>query len=384
MNRIKVKKSTIDLILLCIIIYEFSFLPHFVYIGVKYVVLAYLLVTYLKKIPNVEPIIFPLLLYGGVICYSTITNKAAINQVVAGFVYSIQILLIFLVVSVYTKRYGIDMLLHNLFCIFFLFAICSDILMLFVPYNFENPAEEYLIGSKFAISYLHVFLSILYFYEQTNKHKKVIKPLLFLLFAFAICMKVNCTTGMVMCVIVVILFYLPDWLKGKLELPLSIFAILAALNILIFGSISILETGFVQHIVTDILNKTYTFRGRLIIYSKIFDIIKEKMLFGYGYYSSIVDRVVSFGNAQNGVLKIIIDSGIVGLIGFCGVVLQSLRLKDRHACRSIELWPVYCFCYAMVFASTVEINLTNMLFYFSIGIIFSYNSLGARYSDSNL
>ena len=37
---------------------------------------------------------------------------------------------------------------------------------------------------------------------------------------------------------------------------------------------------------------------------------------GYGYFSNIIEKILGFGNAQNGVLKIIIDSGIIGLIGY--------------------------------------------------------------------
>ena len=64
----------------------------------------------------------------------------------------------------------------------------------------------------------------------------------------------------------------------------------------------------------QVLGKGASYKGRLIIYEKITRIIEQKPWFGYGYMSDIVNQVVTFGNAQNGLLDMIVQYGIVGLI----------------------------------------------------------------------
>ena len=81
-----------------------------------------------------------------------------------------------------------------------------------------------------------------------------------------------------------------------------------------------------------------------------------------------MEEILGFGNAQNGVLKIIVDSGIVGLIGYALLVYRSMKSNENS---SKEGWALTAFVYCMIIASIVEINLTDYLFFLTIAIIFS-------------
>lgn len=67
-------------------------------------------------------------------------------------------------------------------------------------------------------------------------------------------------------------------------------------------------------------------------------------------------------------LKIIVDSGIVGLIGYALLVYRSMKSNENS---SKEGWALTAFVYCMIIGSIVEINLTDYLFFLTIAIIFS-------------
>ena len=107
------------------------------------------------------------------------------------------------------------------------------------------------------------------------------------------------------------------------------------------GSVSLLTNPYVVSFIYDVLGKSYTWVGRLHIYAMISDVIKVHPWIGYGYFSNIVEEILGFGNAQNGVLKIIVDSGIVGLIGYALLVYRSMKSNENS---SKEGWALTAFC----------------------------------------
>ena len=94
----------------------------------------------------------------------------------------------------------------------------------------------------------------------------------------------------------------------------------------------------------------------------------------------IVEEILGFGNAQNGVLKIIVDSGIVGLIGYVLLVHESMK---RNNDSSKERWPLTVFVYCMIIASIAEINLTDYLFFLTTAIVFSSGQKEAKLDIRN-
>ena len=102
-------------------------------------------------------------------------------------------------------------------------------------------------------------------------------------------------------------------------------------------------------------------------------IIFKSPVIGYGYFNNAVSNVVSFtGNAQNGILKILVDSGAVGLIGYAGSIYFGLKNNKEHNDR--QLWPLYAFIYTMIAASLVEINLTHMIVFLTVSVIYAHHN----------
>ena len=78
--------------------------------------------------------------------------------------------------------------------------------------------------------------------------------------------------------------------------------------------------------------------------------------------------MLSFGNPQNGLLKILLDYGAVGLILFCGIIWKTFDLLSKSDLANKDFGLV-AFIYSMFFCSLIEINLDSLFFFF-IALIF--------------
>lgn len=383
MVNLKFNYSTIDILLLCISFYEITGIPHILFLGIKYAIIIYLLFKYGYEFKRIPGLTMFLLFYTGAIFLSTLLNQNMLNRHVAAFIYILHILSVYVTIYGFVRRRGINNLIKCLLCILFLFAFTTDFLMLFIKYDFSSPAENYLIGNKFAVSYLHCFITgLFYCYHEENYQRRLYLKLfrmIFMVVSVLICVKVTCTTGMLICLLMGIMNYFPISLKMKkiVSNPIVIILVTMIINIAILGSTSLLTNPRIAYFISNTLGKSYTWVGRLHIYAMIFDVIKNKPWLGYGYFSDIIEKILGFGNAQNGVLKIIIDSGIVGLIGYTLLFYRSMKSFNN----SLEkLWPMIIFIYCMIIASIAEINLTDYLFFLTCAIIFASGELSSSFN----
>lgn len=386
MSEWKIRQSTIEIVMLCLSFYEFSCIPHSFFLLIKYSIIAILFFLHIKECKKMRGIVSSVLLYGGITFVATMVYQNELfNRHVAAFAYMVHILTIYVTVMSFVRYRGVESLIKTLINILLVFALITDIPMLFVNYNFSSPSESYLIGNKFAVSYLHCFIAALFFgLNNEKKRQKLffrIFRVTFLVYSIMICRRVTCTTGMLICLFLGVLTCIPIALKIKklFSLPSIVIFATAVINFLILGSASLLTNPYVANFISNVLGKSYTWVGRLHIYAMIFDVIKIHPWIGYGYFSDIIEQILGFGNAQNGILKIVIDSGIVGLIGYTLLVYISMKKCEDS---SKERWSLTVFVYCMIIASIAEINLTDYLFFLTIAIIFSIGQIEKRASST--
>lgn len=103
MNRWKIRRSTVDIILLIISFYEITGIPHFLFLLLKYVIILRLIILYYKECKK-KMIVIPVLLYGGITFISTMINQTLFNKSVASFVYILHILAIYMTISSFIKK----------------------------------------------------------------------------------------------------------------------------------------------------------------------------------------------------------------------------------------------------------------------------------------
>lgn len=380
----KFKLSTIEVILLCLTFYELSFVPHLFFLAFKYIVIFALLLKNLNKIRELQGLMTLVFVYIGVVVLSSVLNSMGLNTVVASAVYGLQIVTIYCVAKSYIERFSFLKLVNIMFWFFFCILLVNDTAMIFINYNFSDPGEVYIVGNKFAVSFLHDFELALFFVKFADvfylKSKKVIvKPTNILVlvtasaFVVFICLKITCSTGLISTAVLIVLQLVPFKIQQVLSLKISPIVFVAIANILIFGSFALFQTNLFQDFITNVLGKSPNISGRFQIWDIIFNLIEKKPVLGYGYYSGIVVSILDYGNPQNGILKILIDTGIVGLVIYVLIVYTSLgNIKED---KLKEIFPFVAFFYSTLIASLVEINLTDMTVFMTLAIIFSVHSM---------
>lgn len=388
----KVKGSDLNLVLVCLTFYEITIIPHYVFLGFKYLVLFWLLYRYHKEWRKNKIVLTIVALYGLLTWFSSIINGMAFNTVFASFVFGIQILDIYLICIYYINHKSFGKLVRIIMYTFLALLLANDVLMIFIKYNFYDSNEQYFIGNKFVVSYLHCFVSMLAFMEakrisrisryDVSLYKKTLKiknfhfllfSLLYLVYSIIICVKVTCATGAIACVVMLIVCFLPERMKFVMSNGKVIIIITMLANVLVFGTYSLFSMPFFENIIYNVLGKSYTWTGRLIIWQQIFDLFKDSPIIGYGYYNNMVAELVGFGNPQNGILKLMIDTGIAGLV-FYGMIVWKCFQPCKKASLS-ELYPLVSFMYAMIAASIVEINLTHMIVFMAMAIYYAENGV---------
>lgn len=375
------KWDIIDITILCLTFYEPPLFPHGIFLAFKYLTILFLLVKYGIEINNIWNVILPAMLYSLVTLTSTMINKMAMNTVVASLMYGIQIVTVFLVTYKMIKRNGVYVFADWLAHIFGCLAVLSDLLMLFIHYDFSNPSEEYLIGNKFVIAYIHCFWTALVFYKykmldvpllrngkiSCKKLKYAIKGIATAILSFAICMRVTTSTGMIAVTVLTLLMIMPIGVQKILSSNYALIAAAGIMNILNFGTAQLMNSAYVQYFIHDVLGKPSTLSGRSQIWAIIFGFIRKKLFLGYGYYNGMIETYLGYGNPQNGVLKILLDTGAIGLLLYSILVFVALRpLNDKNF---VPNFSMIAFLYAMIVASLVEINLTHMIVFMALAIV---------------
>lgn len=366
-----------SILLLCFTFFEIP-IPHMIYLTIKYTVINFLFVAYFKEFPKLKSGVFWIALYGSVVSLSTLINGLKLSSLVSSVFFVLQIADIFIIVHRFKRCGKLDKAIRIFFNTLLTYALINDMLLPILKYDFNNPQTRYFIGSKFAISYLHSFLFILWMYRvdscrRMGKKLTGARAVQIILGAGAlfIPLVVKCSTGVVLAVCVILLSILSKRIWKWLSSWKIMVLILVGLNVLVFGSAQIFSSDWAVFIITQVFHKTAHLTGRLTIYQNLFAIIKGSPWIGYGHFSSIVDDLLGQGlgtlNAQNGIMKIWIDAGIIGVIAYSGIFHFAVRrMKDI----SEEARPFIIYMYGLIVISTVEICLTNFFAFLTMAFIY--------------
>jgi len=140
--------------------------------------------------------------------------------------------------------------------------------------------------------------------------------------------------------------------------------------VLLFGEMTILNNESFINMIARVFNKNVNLTGRTYIFRYLPIIIARKPYIGYGYYNTMVaDYMGTVGaNPQNGFMKIVVDSGFIGLVFYVGFMFLSIAKGVKHYEKQ---YPLFIYFYAMLLVSSIEINLTGGLFFLIMAIIFA-------------
>ena len=220
----------------------------------------------------------------------------------------------------------------------------------------NNPSAR-LIGDKFTLSYLNLFLCSIYHLVHPHlrgRSKMILIGLV--LCAMFIAYYVECTTAMLGGIVyglLVLLVPLKGWKRLKSPWILILTTVVLDIGFFFFSTL-FMENDFVRFIVEDILNEDSTLTGRLRIYSEIRQAFVDSPWLGFGQGNSFVVSYLyaDAPDVQNGLMDLFLQTGLLGCIAFLFYLYAAFRQIETEYW---HIFPILALIYTMVVISMVEI-----------------------------
>lgn len=356
--RMQISKALVIGILLSFV--RFPFMPQAALRIFKLVVvvsaMAYIL--YLKGAKSAS--IRFIILYALSVVLSSFLGYGWGNQFAFGVVYGLLLIELFILTGYWVKTFGIRDLKAKVFLYLSALCLLND-LLLFLNIKFDT----YTVGNKFGVAYYHLlllaFFSMVMERDSYSSGYKLIKNIsVAVLGAYCVYIArlVDTNTGLVGIIVFMALYYLPDWFKRIMANPKAALITMYGLSATILVWDWILGFKIVQDIIVNVMHRTLTLTGRLRIYRILYPIFMRHPLFGWGYETEIV-RENLYGNAQNGVVHLAIQYGVIGVIVFTFLVYDVFKhIRFYHR----EEYVIIAALYAFFVMATVEIVFSKTFF----------------------
>jgi O-antigen ligase len=370
-----IKIKDIDIVLGCLLFFDpTGGIPNSFYTVIRYLLVAYLFIKYLNQAKHVRIPVIVLSVFSVALAFSTYANTHNVNRAISGFMFGIQILAFMLVYLDAAKRITFLSTIKILAASVFVFLLINDLMMVALPYDHQDSSTLYLLGNKFTVSYAHALFVGMLIVAWPKKHFRV---LLIGLICAVMAYVSGSATGTTIVLLVTVLSLLPKPARAVVGNPIFVFALIAILNFLIWGTVNLFQNPYVQDFIVNVLGKSADMTGRQRLYDATFGFVAMKPLWGWGYLTDIYRDTFGYGNAQNGLFHMITQCGIAGsTLYFLGLFLAMVgNSNDGHVS-----FGIYSYLIAMVIGSAVEINLSTQ-FAFAIALICAANQSAEAYPE---
>lgn len=340
---------------------------NFIKLIIEFIIII-ILFAYNKKInKKVIYFIFPCILFFISTVYSTFRWSGVSSRLMNSIVTNLGYLLFFYVLFYQTQKnpiYSKKVVFKNI--TFYTFIL--DVFVLFTKGKGLGGLSEavYLLGNKFMVSYFHMSLLALLInkdWEQGRKRK--IDILIYFIYSVVICRVADTMTG-VIGLFFILLFWIIFYNNKKLYQisikPITVLSFFLGLNALFLLSNVLLQNQVIASFLMKYSHTDTLLSGRLPMYKIVINSISENGIWGYGINYDIVERTLSFGNPQNGLLKMILDYGFIGFALFCVVLEKSFHSLNKVNILNTD-FGLISFIYGMLFCSLIEINLDSLFFF---------------------
>ena len=349
-------------------LFKITCIPTLVQQGLKLLAVAFVLIGLVANKKNVD-LRQPIFIFGvGIVVstvYATLNRYVDIIDLMDSILYAVVIYeMSLLITTLFRMGYGRDAIGVCL-SMTVIYCICSIVSIVIVGVSSESLLY-YFAGNKFATSYMFIFFAgLLYAWMSIlgeREWKAKVAAAIALLISSTVAGMLCCTTALVASLSAVVFLFIPKKIGNFLARPailVSLFALSGALLCVLQDIISLpLISGFV----IDVLGETPSLTGREGIYAALPGIILKSPILGYGYGNHAIAKVVGYGNAQNSVMEIVVNYGIVGLGCLLVVMWSAFKRVDQGWKRGFLIVVG-----ALMVASIVEISVN---YYFLISLVF--------------
>lgn len=222
----------------------------------------------------------------------------------------------------------------------------------------------YILGNKFTTSYLHInILAIFLIYKNLfRRHMSNTWIYCGLFYCAFYSIYTECTTALLGCIILLILFIFKKRLIKFIFSPIMIICILFFFSFFLLISSIILQNEFIQQILYA-FGEDATLTGRTDIYKIIGLAISAIPFWGVGPSNSIYFFSYAFRmpNPQNGLMDILINYGYLSTFTFIILLFQIIKFSKEKTYKIIS-FPIVSIITAYIILASVEITLdTNFI-----------------------
>ena len=328
--------------------------------------------NYNKNILNIKLILL-VMLYSFIILFSAVIN----NNITIGMIYTNFVYIGFIIYINYCMK-DFKNFINGLNILFTLLIIYNLILAIFVKSSYMyigyQGSQKVFVGtfeSRNGISMVMIpaiaFILIRseYIYEKVRN-----KDILLCFMVLIIILLSKSSTGFIVGSLLVIYVLLLKKIKIKLNINklMSIYTIIYT-QVVIFRIQETVFRGFIE----NTLQKNVTLTGRTLIWDFIMKIIPNSLIFGYGRNDIIAQNAIirDVTEAHNGLLEILLCTGIIGLFVFILILLNAFRALNKSNSKISYILSMAIFLYFCIALTESAFTYTKIGFW--ILIIISSN-----------
>lgn len=328
--------------------------------------------NYNKNILNIKLILL-VMLYSFIILFSAVIN----NNITIGMIYTNFVYIGFIIYINYCMK-DFKNFINALNILVTLLIIYNLILAIFVQSSYMyigyQGSQKVFVGtfeSRNGISMVMIpaiaFILIRseYIYEKVRN-----KDILLCFMVLIIILLSKSSTGFIVGSLLVIYVLLLKKIKIKININklMSIYTIIYT-QVVIFRIQETVFRGFIE----NTLQKNVTLTGRTLIWDFIMKIIPDSLIFGYGRNDIIAQNAIirDVTEAHNGLLEILLCTGIIGLFVFILILLNAFKALNKSNSKISYILSMAIFLYFCIALTESAFTYTKIGFW--ILIIISSN-----------
>lgn len=308
-----------------------------------------------------------LIIYTLIILFSSIIN----GTITFGIIFSLLMLVVICIFITIALKNSFEFI-RGLYFLYVSTIVINFIMMLLYPTGISKSSDGlplYLLGGKNAIQIVVLMVIPIVFLYSYKKFNKIKYTQFAIILICILSMYIsNSGNGIVLSIIFCVFIFLYK------KLPVIPFKIYLLSYVFIYFSIVIfrIQNIFFGSFIENVLNKDLTFTSRTYIWDLILHNIMDFWILGLGKGNSFIQDnfYLNLSEAHNGILEIILSSGILGLFSFLIILVlvqKKLDLYRQHIISRVLSFSIFAY---------LILGLTESVFSkieFWILLVISYN-----------
>jgi len=350
---------------------EFSPIMHTALSVLRFVCWGIFLMLFFRSPKRIDGLGFWLLMYGGVVGYSTIAHHsgAPFTIISVGF----DILMIWGLFKLYLPTYGE----HILRAIIIAMSICIYLNFLFTLLNpsgiWVSSREQsyFLLGGNYNQMGRTIIPAIaITGYYRIRYHKMHVNFIALIICSILSLLSVGSKTSLVGITLLLAFYFIKSYRLRKWLLIVFLIVYILFQTLAVFQQADFSENEYIVYFVENILHKDLTFTNRTTVWMKSLLLINDSPIIGYGYQTDMWYKAqLQVTTAHNIILGQLLTGGFVGLTLFIISIITAIRqyLKNSFPAMQYLFFGLCTFFFMMI----MEIY---PIMYIALILIILYNS----------